>query len=487
MAGIGVKLTKIYKKNTIVSTVTGFGYSTISSIGPMLVVIISILLMQRVLGFDRLGFAKRELFSCTVLYVFIFSLLSVSLFNAVLSKYIADAIYEERFEDIRPCFYIGLFASTLVACLMGIPFCIHEYVAGKVDIWYVFISFCAYIVLAIAFYAMVFLLACKKYMQLSLFFFLGMLEAFVLSFILVRIFHWEVTLSMLFSLATGFFLTSCLESGLLMKYFPENSNHYLPVVKYFIRYWLLLVTNLAYTLGLYIGNFVFWTTDMRMVVADSFVCCQPYDMATCLAMFTNISMLVIFTTRIEMNFHDRYKAYSEAVIGGRGRDITNTKNRMFRQLSNELMNLVRIQFIITVALFLTFVVMLPQLGFSETVMRIYPCLAAGFLIMFVMYASIIFLYYLNDLPGSMMTAVSFLAVNFVVSLYARNFPDILYGAGLVAGSLVGWTVAYWRIRYMEKHWDEHVFCTGTLLRRRNAPRPSDRVYVRGQDAKGINV
>ena len=87
-------------------------------------------------------------------------------------------------------------------------------------------------------------------------------------------------------------------------------------------------------------------------------------MATCLAMFTNISASVIFISRVEMYFHDRYKAYSEAVIGGRGADIAITKKRMFRTLSEELMSLARVQFIITLVIFLVCMIFLPQLGFG---------------------------------------------------------------------------------------------------------------------------
>ena len=29
-------------------------------------------------------------------------------FNAVLSKYMQDAIFEERYQDILPCYYLGL-------------------------------------------------------------------------------------------------------------------------------------------------------------------------------------------------------------------------------------------------------------------------------------------------------------------------------------------------------------------------------------------
>ena len=79
-----------------------------------------------------------------------------------------------------------------------------------------------------------------------------------------------------------------------------------------------------------------------MTVVKSFVCVTSYDMASCLAMFTNISASVIFISRVEMYFHERYKAYSEAVIGGRGIDIEVTKKRMFRLLGSELMSLARV-------------------------------------------------------------------------------------------------------------------------------------------------
>ena len=52
-------------------------------------------------------------------------------------------------------------------------------------------------------------------------------------------------------------------------------------------------------LGLYVHNFIFWTTDMRLYVANTFYTHQVYDMATCLAMFTNISTMVIFTVMAE--------------------------------------------------------------------------------------------------------------------------------------------------------------------------------------------
>ncbi|RAZ94047.1 hypothetical protein DK853_37170, partial [Klebsiella oxytoca] len=81
------------------------------------------------------------------------------------------------------------------------------------------------------------------------------------------------------------------------------------------------------------------------------------------------------------------------------------KKEMFRQLSAELMNLVRIQFIITSVVYLLAVVFLPRFGISSLTMRIYPCLVAGYFILFLMYSEIIFLYYFNDLTGAMVTSL----------------------------------------------------------------------------------
>ena len=478
MSGIGVDLNKIFEKNTVVTTIIGSGYSLVVTVAPMFLVIGNILIMGQVLGFSEAGYISRELFSCTILYIFIFALLTAAPFNPVLSRYLSDVIYEENYQDILPCFYIGLVLNIVTSCLVGIPFCIWEYIVGNVDIIYIFTGFCGYIALVLVFYAMLYLSICKDYRKISLFFFIGMAEAFLLAVVLVFIFGWDVTYSMLFSIVVGFFTTACLEIATIKRYFKRNSNHYGRVLSYFKKYWKLMATNFLYTLGLYIHNFVFWTTDLKMVVADSFVCAPTYDMATCIAMFTNISSSIIFITRVEMHFHQRYKAYSEAVIGGRGADIENTKKRMFAQLAGELMNLVRVQFIVSVVVYLICIVFLPQFGFSGLVLKIYPCLAAGYFILFVMYAAIIFLYYYNDLNGAMLTSFCFCLGTFLGSMVSKEFIEIWYGSGLIFGAILGWSVAHARLRWVERNLDVHTFCKGVLLKKGKGTKPPQKVFDR---------
>jgi uncharacterized membrane protein len=476
--GFGKKLTRIFRKNSIFGSIYGFIYSSVVTIAPMFLVIVDILLMGYVLGYSKLGYASRELFTSTVLYQFIFALMFAAPFNAVLSKYLSDLIYMEKYEEMWSCFHVGFFLQTLLFSVVGIPFCLHEYFVGHVDILYILVSYCGYVALGLIFYNMIYLSILKDYSKISLFYFVGMGIAFVLAYVFVKLLHWEVTFSMLLGLAFGYLTAASLEYAVLKRYFQFQGRDYRMVLREMRKNWKLIAANTFYILGLYTHNFVFWTTDLQKIVVKTFVSADPYDMASFLALLTNLTSSVIFTVRVEMYFHDRYRDYSEAVIGGRGRDIKKAQVRMFRQLAGELVQLVRIQFIISVVTFLAFLVFLPQYGFSGLIMQIYPCLAAAYFAMFVMYAGMIFLYYFNDLNGAVMASLGFFLITLVGSIVATGWHVFYYGMGLMIGSLAGWAFVYFRLRWIERNLDIHIFCKGRLITAVKGKMPSSLVFNR---------
>ena len=67
-------------------------------------------------------------------------------------------------------------------------------------------------------------------------------------------------------------------------------------------------------------------------------------------------------------------------------------------------------------------------------------------------------------------------VTFIGSIIASHQSMIWYGAGLFAGALTGWTIAYTRIRWVERHMDAHIFCRGTLVPYGKGLKPSGLVY-----------
>ncbi len=478
MAGIGVKLNKIYSKKTMLTSLFGMGYSAVITVFPMFLVIGTVMLMDPMLGVSKLVYADRELYSSTVLYIFIFGLLTASPFNAVLSKYLSDVIYEETYQDILPCYYVGLVLNLLFSCILGITFCVWEYVSGNVDIGFVFAGYCGYVILVIVFYSMLYLSICKSFGKITWFFLVGMGSTLLCSLVLVYVFRMETTLAMLVALDIGFLVIASLELAQIKSYFRQNSRKYMAVLSYFKKYWKLVVTNLVYMTGLYVHNFVFWTTDLRMVVAGCFVCAPEYDMASCLGMLTSVTATIILISRIEMYFHGTYKAYSEAVIGGRGMDIDSAKRRMFRSLAAELLHLVRIQFAISILIYFVFTIFLPRLGFGGLGMQIYPGMAVGYFIWFMMNAGLIFLYYYSDLNGAVLSSVSFFVATLAGALFAARLEPMWYGLGLIFGALVGFTVAYARLRLMERTLDVHIFCNGNIMKRRYGVCPPNKVFDR---------
>jgi uncharacterized membrane protein len=269
-----------------------------------------------------------------------------------------------------------------------------------------------------------------------------------------------------------------MELAHVLKYFKGNSYHFRPVLHYFRRYWKLVVSNFCYTLGLFGHNFVFWTHPMHMTVANTYVCNQTYDMATCIAMFTNISATTLFISRLEMFFHERYADYMEAVIGGKLDNIEKSKNRMFRSMSIQMLSLVRLQFGISVVIFLLANIVLPVMGCSGMTMQIYPLMAVGYFIGFLFYSNLLFLYYFNDLTGAAVSSLIFAGGAIIGSVFSMKLTVIWYGLGFTLAAFAAYSYSYFRLRWLEKHLDDFIFCRGSIMEKGEGEKPSAMVYSR---------
>lgn len=478
MAGIGIQLNRIFQKKSFFATLHGVVFSVVNTVAPMLLVIGCLLLMFQVLGFDQVALFQRELFSCTVLYIFIFALLTCSPFNSVLSKYMADQIYAEQFENVRPCILLGTSINMVFSASVAIPFYLWEFFVGKVEAWYVLVSFLCYLSLAFVFSSMVYNSVLKAYGRIALFFLEGMLLTLLISLVLVYGLREPIDMSMLLALTAGFLFIALREIGNVLRYFKTSSYQYKPLLNYFGRYWRLVVSNFSYTFGMFLHNLVFWSHPWRTVLVNTYVCNQAYDMATCIAMFTNISASTFFISRVEMHFRGSYADYMEAVIGGRLDTIEKCKKRMFSVLNDQIFSLVRLQLCISVVIFFACMVCLPAMGISGLTMQIYPLMAAAYFISFLFYSELLFLYYFNDLNGAAIGCVLYCILSGLGSWAAMSLPVIWYGAGFFLASFAAFTYCYFRLRWIERNLNSFIFCRGSILEPGVGKMPSSLVYQR---------
>ncbi len=477
MAGIGFELKKLFKEESILSLTTGVAYSSIVVVGPTVVVIGAVLILYMNLGFTSIPYYERELLSSTTLYTFIFSLLITAPFNGVMSRYIADKIYEEEYEDILPSFYMGLFLTTLLASIVGLPFLYRVIFIGEVDVFFASVSYLLFMILVVTFFSMTYLSATKDYKFIAGFYLFGMLIALLLS-LSFHFFGLSLIKSILYGMTIGFLIIALLEFSYMKKYFFENSRKYSDSLSYFRLHKHIWSSHFFYVLGLYIHNFVFWFHPSRLLVAKSYISMQSYDMASFLAMFTNISTLILFTVMVETKFHSKYQRYNEAVIGKTWSEIEMHKNYMFKLLVQQLSYIVSIQFIITGIIYLIAMFVFPRIGFSGSILLIYPSLVAAFMPIYLMYSNTIFMAYFDDNKGANLTSIIFFLAVLVGSLVSLNFKIEYYGMGAFFGAFVGWTFSFFRLQWLEHNFDQHIFGRVNLIQKQKGLEPSRLVYRR---------
>jgi len=117
MAGIGFELRKIYNEDSLFSKQKAYAYAGIVYTGPML---LGILLTAGVVVLTMVGGIsenERDYILSNWTYAIIFSLVITSLFSLVVTRFVADMLYEKKFETIIPSFY----ASSALMLMIGTP------------------------------------------------------------------------------------------------------------------------------------------------------------------------------------------------------------------------------------------------------------------------------------------------------------------------------------------------------------------------------
>lgn len=476
MAGIGIQLNKIFDKGTISTNMYGIGFSIIYTIAPMFLVIGCLLLMYIILGFDTVGYLERSLFSSSILYMFIFSMLTSSPFNTVLSKFQSDRIYEKKYEDIRPSIYIGIVTNLTFSSIIAIPFCIYAITVGDIPVYYMFTAFMGYLSCSLTFCCMSYNNTFKQFKKIFFFYIIAMGIAILLSMFFRFIIGFTIIYSILLALTIGFLLIAIMAAANVLRFFPNNSYKYRDVIYYYKIYWKLVLSNFLYTIGLFAHNFVYWKHSTNLIIYDTFISNQAYDMASFLAMFTNVSASVFLVSKMEMSFDGKYKDYMEAVIGGKLDTIKKTKKRMFAELSSQILSLVNLQFVLAIIIYFLAIIILPIVGFSGLITEIYPQLSVGYFVLSLMYALLLFLYYYNDLNGTLINGLIFSLVSIFASLFASRLSPKWYGLGFTIAAFSALTFSYFRLRWIEKNLDIHIFCQGNIIEQVREEMPKAIVY-----------
>ncbi|BAN60974.1 hypothetical protein ANG_0504 [Streptococcus anginosus subsp. whileyi MAS624] len=116
MAGLGFELRKVYNKGNFLAKQKAYGYAGVVYVGPMILGILLILALVGLSVLGRLGNAERDHLLGLISYSILASLAIINLFSMIVTRYVADMLYEKKFEKILSSYF------SLGAVMLGLGF-----------------------------------------------------------------------------------------------------------------------------------------------------------------------------------------------------------------------------------------------------------------------------------------------------------------------------------------------------------------------------
>ncbi len=456
MAGIGFELKKLFKKEGIFNGLKASVYSTIVTIGPTLISIALIISFNMLLKFFGVSVIKRDLFQVTLMYSFVFAFILTSGYSMVLSRYIADKIFVKDYEDIRASLYGSIVTIVGIGSTVGSIF----YWKSDLPLLYKLFAYSLFMENIIQIVLSTYVTALKNVKVIVLGFVMSFIVSIICFIIFANLLNIDMVLEAVISVSIGFLFLILILYKEIEKHFKVGSKNYFEFLSYYKKYCSLFFVNLFYALGLYIHTFLFWANnEMDLVIENTYVYAPTYDIAAFYALIVTLPTMIIFIVKIETVFFEKYTKYFFCINNGASyRDIELIKKDMVDSLYKELMYLMSIQLVISIASIVIGNKLLVNLGFTLEMLDIFYILVLGYYLVNIIFVIITILLYFDYRKGALISSVSLFVLNGLFTFISIKLGSDYYGIGLFISGVVSICIAFNILERFIKNMDYYIFC-----------------------------
>ena len=445
MAGIGFELKKLFQKSGIASTAKAYGYAGIICTGPMLLGIV--LLVGITFICDHTGATRhnRELLNCMITYTLLASLTVTSFFSMVVTRYIADMLYEERHETVLPSFWGS---TTILLVVGGIMYGIFLLFSG-INLIDQFLCLEFFGELIVTWNAMSYLTAIKDYKGILLSFVSAVTVSLLIGVLLVLIGIPHVE-AMMIAVTIGYGIMLLWDVVLLYRYFPSSDASAFLFLRWVDEFQPLAFTGLFVNLGLFTHLVIMWAGPLGVQVKGLFYGAPYHDVPALIAFLTILITTVNFVVSVEVNFYPKYRNYY-SLFNDKGaiKDIMQAGNEM-REVLNMELKYTAVKQLLTTALAISIGGILLKylpLGFNDLMEGYFRTLCVGYGIYAIANTMLLLLLYFTDYKGAFAASAAFAGCTTVFTLLSLLFPQVYYGFGFLLGSAVFFLITALRLGY----------------------------------------
>ncbi|MDQ8736274.1 exopolysaccharide Pel transporter PelG [Paenibacillus sp. LHD-38] len=464
MAGIGFELRKLFNGQGLLNNVVAYAYSSLTTIGPMILCMLMVVGMQWLMTLSGVSFLEKELFLTTIVYCFIFSVLITGGMSMILTRFIADMMYMKKYEHLLSSYYgsiavclpIGALAAWLF--LRGMP----------VGFGYKIATYLLFSELIIIWLQSVHLSALKDYKRIVRSFMIGVVFATIGAWLLLTYTPYDNATSVLAAIVAGFFIVVLLSARHFEQFFPpKQSRIYWSFLSYLAKYPSLFFIGTFFYAGVYIHSFVYWTGPGHFRVADHYVISPFFDLPVFYAYLTVTPTLVTFVVSVETTFYEKFRAYYEKILnGGTLTDITLAKKEMQRTLMQEISFIMEVQLLFTVVSLALGIKVLPAIGFSMEQFYAFTILVLGYFLFIIAFIVMLMLLYFDDRKGVLIISGLFVVLNAGLTYWTMHAG--FHGLGLFLAALLTLAASLGRLMLYVRNIDYYTFCSQPITAARKS-------------------
>lgn len=444
MAGVGFELNKLFAKNSKKSRLGACFWSSLSCCGSMFLSFILLLFINMLVTKYNVVGINSNVFTTYITNIVLFSMLIYSGFSHVIARYISDLIYENRLEKIMSSFYGIIFVILSCANVIFIPILV---ISNLSFLWIVLLTMLMSTLLA-TWVIVGYVTILKYYRKICMAFIWGFIFAvlLILGGYFIGILSYEL---LFFTLIMGYGLIFFKLYMLMNKYFKSQNTEAFEILKYFSKYKDLVFTGFFLTGGMLVPFYIFWFSDIGVMVSLLFRSAPFYDLPAIIAYLTTIFSTVYFVAFLEPKFYPYYKKYFTLLNNnGSYGVLQEIKKNMIVTLRRQLNQLITIQVVITLiaTVILSKLLYLMNIGMSQSMLGVYRLLCIGYCLMAIGNAIVLVIIYFADYKSSMKVSRVFFIVTVLSSFISIYMPYYFYGVGIIIGSLV---MCLMSIKYLE--------------------------------------
>lgn len=435
MAGIGFELRKmIDHREGFFARVRAYVCAGLISSGPWIMTILTLSALSA--GGPWLGGDENySAFRALVTYAFAFSLIVQGIGQMAVTRRVADHLYRKEYGKVLPAFVACMIAIALVQAVVGGIFCACAGFSLRLSV----VAVSLYVIVSMSWLALIWLSVAREYDEVLRAYVYGMLVSVLALF---AIGWFGGTAGMLGAYTAGQAYTLLLLVRTIARGMERGGARDFSVFTSLREFPQLVGVGLAYNAAIWADKMVFWFRDGQP--PGSMIRFHPlYDTCCFLAYLTVVPALAVNLVRLETSFYEHYRAYYGSILGGMPLPVIEDKrSRMFENLRESCVRLIRVQGAITILCILFAPQIMRLLEMPDVAARIFRLTALGALFHVLMLITVLMQLYFDLRAQALVSSVAFLLLNTALAIWSVGEGVHSYGIGYAAASFLSLLLAY---------------------------------------------